>query len=148
MRILLIDYSSGIKTLMPLKLVTKLGDLGLNIALCDWILNFLTDRPQAVWMASTTSSTLTPNTSAPQGCVLSPLLYSLLTHDCVATHSSNTIIKFADDTTAIGLITGNNERAYRALTSWCQDNNLQLNVSKMKELIVDYSKYRNGPYTI
>ncbi|KAI3355088.1 hypothetical protein L3Q82_017870, partial [Scortum barcoo] len=46
------------------------------------------------------------------GCVLSPLLYSLFTHDCVATHSSNTIIKFADDTTVIGLITGDNETAY------------------------------------
>ncbi|KAI3366907.1 hypothetical protein L3Q82_009551 [Scortum barcoo] len=66
---------------------------------------FLTGRPQAVRMGSTTSSTLTLNTGAPQGCVLSPLLYSLFTHDCVATHSSNTIIKFADDTTVIGLIT-------------------------------------------
>ncbi|KAI3358887.1 hypothetical protein L3Q82_015279 [Scortum barcoo] len=65
----------------------------------------MTGRPQAVWMGSTTSSTLTLNTGAPQGCVLSPLLYSLFTHDCVATHSSNTIIRFTDDTT-IGLITG------------------------------------------
>ncbi|KAI3374141.1 hypothetical protein L3Q82_005996 [Scortum barcoo] len=81
---------------VPSKLVTKLRDLGLNSALCDWILNFLTGRPQAVRMGSTTSSTLTLNTGAPQGCVLSPLLYSLFTHDCVATHSSNTIIKFAD----------------------------------------------------
>ena len=39
------------------------------------------------------------NTGAPKGCVLSPLLYSLFTHDCVATHASNSIIKFADDTT-------------------------------------------------
>ncbi|KAI3374486.1 hypothetical protein L3Q82_006297 [Scortum barcoo] len=28
----------------------------------------------------------------------------------------------------------------RALTSWCQDNNLQLNVSKTKELIVDFRR--------
>ena len=76
--------------------------------------------------------------------MLSPLLYSLFTNDCVANHSSNTIIKFADDTTSIGLIKGNDEMAYReevrALTSWCQDNNLHLNVSKTKELIVDYRK--------
>ncbi|KAI3369307.1 hypothetical protein L3Q82_007558 [Scortum barcoo] len=90
---LFIDYSSAFNTIVPSKLVTKLRDLGINSALCDWILNFLTGRPQAVRMGSTTSSTLTLNTGAPQGCVLSPLLYSLFIHmhDCVATHSSNTI---------------------------------------------------------
>ena len=41
--------------------------------------------------------------------MLSPLLYSLFTHDCVAKHNSNTIIKFADDTTVVGLINDNNE---------------------------------------
>jgi hypothetical protein len=53
------------------------------------------------------------NTGAPQGCVLSPLLYSLFTHDWVATHISNSILKFADDTTVVGLMTNINETAYR-----------------------------------
>ncbi|KAK5853457.1 hypothetical protein PBY51_014606 [Eleginops maclovinus] len=143
-RMLFIDYSSAFNTIVPSKLIIKLRDLGLNSALCDWILSFLTGRSQAVWMGKITSSTLTLNTGAPQGCVLSPLLYSLFTHDCVATHSSNTIIKFADDTTVIGLITDGDETAYReevrALTSWCQDHNLHLNVNKTKEQIVDYRK--------
>ncbi|KAI3373857.1 hypothetical protein L3Q82_022429 [Scortum barcoo] len=115
-RMLFIDYSSAFNTIVPSKLVTKLRDLGLN-------------------------------NSALAVCSASPLLYSLFTHDCVATHSSNTIIKFADDTTVIGLITGvDDERRpterseVRALTSWCQDNNLQLNVSKTKELIVDFRR--------
>jgi hypothetical protein len=92
------------------------------------------------------------NTGAPQGCVRSPLLYSLFTHDCVGKHDSNTIIKFADNTTVVGLITDNDETAYRKevreLAVWCQDNNLSLNVSKTKGLIVDYRKRRanQAPY--
>jgi hypothetical protein len=74
---------------------------------------------------------------APQGCVLSPLLYSLFTPDCTARHDSKTIIKLADDTTVVGLITDNDETAYREevrdLTMWCKDNNLSLNVIKTKE---------------
>uniref|UniRef100_A0A674EM76 non-specific serine/threonine protein kinase n=1 Tax=Salmo trutta TaxID=8032 RepID=A0A674EM76_SALTR len=70
------------------------------------------------------------------GCVLRPLLYSLFTHDCLAKHDSDTIIKFADDTTVVGLITDSDETAYREevreLAVWCQDNNLSLNVIKTK----------------
>jgi hypothetical protein len=45
--------------------------------------------------------------------MLSPLLYSLFTHDCVVMHASNSIIKFADYTTVVGLITNNDEKDYR-----------------------------------
>ena len=78
--------------------------------------------------------------------MLSPLLYSLFTHDCMARHDSNTIIKFADDTTVVGLITDYDKTAYREEVrdpaGWCQNNNLSLNVTKTKEMIVDYRKRR------
>jgi hypothetical protein len=89
--------------------------------------SILPDGPQVVRVGNITSAPLTLNMGAPQACVLSPLLYSLFTHDCVATHDSNTIIKFADDTTVVGLITGNDETAYREevsdLTVWGRNNN-------------------------
>ena len=47
----------------------------------------------------------------------------------------------------VGLITDNDETDYREevrdLAVWCQDNNLSLNVSQTKDLIVDYRK--GGP---
>ncbi len=49
------------------------------------------------------------------------------------------------------LISNNDETAYldevERLTSWCQDTCLSLNVSKTKELIVDFRKRHLRPYT-
>ena len=62
----------------------------------------------------------------------------------MATHSSNIVIKYADDTTVMGLIDSDDESAYRDevsnLTRWCEENNLSLNVAKTKELIVDFRR--------
>ena len=58
--------------------------------------------------------------------------------------SQPAIIKFADDTTVIGLITGGAETDYREevaqLVSWCHTNNLSLNAEKTKEMIIDLRK--------
>ncbi len=136
-RLLFIDYSSAFNTIVPTKLAVKLSDLSLNTSHCDWIQDFLTARPQVVKVGQFTSNSITLNVGAPQGCVLSPLLYSLYTHDCVSSHSSTSIVKFADDTVVLGLINNNDEAAYldevERLTSWCQDNCLSLNVSKTKK---------------
>ncbi len=111
-RLLFIDYSSAFNTIVPTKLAVKLSDLGLNTSLCDWIQDFLTARPQVVKVGQFTSNSITLNVGAPQGCVLSPLLYSLYTHDCVSSHSSTSIVKFADDTVVLGLVSNNDEAAY------------------------------------
>ena len=55
--------------------------------------------PELVRVGSTTSAMMILYIGAPLGCRLSSLLYSLFPHDCRAWHDSNTIIKFADDTT-------------------------------------------------
>eukprot|EP00061_Rhincodon_typus_P015820 g43720.t1 len=46
-----------------------------------------------------TSSMMTLNAGAPKGCVLSPLRYSLYTHDCVAKFRMKAIYKFVENTT-------------------------------------------------
>ncbi len=95
-------------------------------------------------MSATTPRALPHWAGAPQGCVLSPLLFTLLTHDCTAMFSSNHIIKFADDTTVVGLISNNDETHYREevaqLAEWCGANNLSLNVEKTKEIVLDFRR--------
>ncbi len=69
---LFIDLSLAFNTIIPQQLINKLNLLGLNNSLCNWILDFLTGRPQSVRVGHNTSSTTTLSTGAPQGCVLSP----------------------------------------------------------------------------
>ncbi|KAK3553052.1 hypothetical protein QTP86_031185, partial [Hemibagrus guttatus] len=61
---------------------------------------------------------------------------------------SNHIIKFADDTTVVGLISKNDEPAYREevrrLMAWCKANNLSLNIDKTKEMAVDFRRAQSG----
>ena len=145
-RMLFVDYSSAFNTVIPHKLTHKLYTLGLHPTLCDWLLDFLTGRPQSVRIGNRTSASIITNIGTPQGCVLSPILYTLFTHDCVASDKDNIILKFADDTAVIGRITAGDEAAYRrevaSLVTWCEDNNLTLNTDKTKEMIVDMRKRR------
>ncbi|KAI3352194.1 hypothetical protein L3Q82_005162 [Scortum barcoo] len=105
-RMLFVDFSSAFNTVIPDKLTLKLHNLGLPSSLCHWIRDFLTNKPQVVRIGDNTSSTLVLSTGTPQGCMLSPALFTLFTSDCSAINSTNTIVKFADDTTVVGLIIG------------------------------------------
>ena len=77
------------------------------------------------------------------------------TNDCTSFSESVKIAKFADDTTIIvDLISNNDESVYIEvicdLTTWFDNNNLLLNPTKTKEMIIDFhkNKVNNGPVTI
>ncbi len=148
-RLLFLDFSSAFNTIIPQTLVQKLSSLGLRPTMGNWVLDFLTNRPQTVRIHNTISSSITLSTGSPQGCVLSPLLFTLLTSDCSARHPSCHIVKFADDTVVVGRITDNDESEYREevehLMQWCRGNNLCINVKKTKEMVVDFRRDRRPP---
>ncbi len=134
-------------TIIPDTLQNKLTQLSVPTSICQWITSFLTDRQQLVRLGKFSSNTCTISTGAPQGCVLSPLLFFLYTNNCTSKDPSVKLLKFADDTTLIGLIQDGDESAYRQevkeLAVWCSLNNLELNTLKTVEMIVDFR--RNPP---
>lgn len=95
-----------------MKLIEKSHILNFPVDVCNWILDFLYDRPQVVKIKSNFSSLLVLNTGAPQDCVLSPSLYSILTFYCEALDENSLILEYADDTSKAGLIKNENESLY------------------------------------
>ena len=106
--------------------------------------NFLLNRPQSVKVKNSLSKPLILNTGDRQGCVLSPFLFTLFTNDCVSVDQYVLVTNFSDDTTVEGFIENADETAYRdevqRMVGWYADNNLELNVSKTKEMIVDFRR--------
>ncbi|KAI3360621.1 hypothetical protein L3Q82_002487 [Scortum barcoo] len=101
-RMLFVDFSSAFNTVIPDKLIlTEAPQPGtaLIAALCHWI----RDSPHQQASGGENRGQHILSTDTPQGCVLSPALFTLFTSDCSTIHSTNTIVKFADDTTVVGL---------------------------------------------
>ena len=141
-RILFVDFSSAFNTIQPHILMEKLIKMKVNSNIVLWIHNFLTNRIQYVKFNGVKSDILVINTGAPQGCVLSAFLFTIYTTDCTSSSGSIVIIKYADDTVIIGLLKCDDDVKYRMevdrFCNWCDDNHLNLNVSKTKEMVIDF----------
>ena len=153
-RCLFINYSFAFNTMQPHVLIERLAAYNVLARLQLLVLDFLANRQQYVRTQSELSSIITINTGAPQGCVLSAFLFIVFTNAVSQCSSNCKIIKYADDTVVIGLISDNNEDEYRQTVSyvsdWCSENYLDLNVTKTKEMILDMRKKQNSktPVTI
>jgi hypothetical protein len=99
----------------------KLSGLGVHPKLILWIVSFLVDRLQSVCYDRMLSDSRSTSTGSPQGTVLSPVLFTLYTNDCVGTETTP-LIKYSDDTALQDL--SNSDSAYLQevdkFTAWCK----------------------------
>ena len=146
LRLLFVDFSSAFNTIQPYVLIDKLNSMGVHASIIKWIDSFMFNRTQYVTVNEVVSSIMHISTGAPQGCVISPILFILYTNDCVCYQNDCLMLKFADDTILAGLIS-NSETNYRNaivhLAEWCSKNFLHLNATKTKEIVIDYRTKAN-----
>ena len=106
-RALFIDFSSAFNTINPKILVDKLVRYDLHPNILNWLYDFLTNRKQRVITSLSTSESLSTSTGSPQGCVISPLLFSMYVVDMPSVNSNIKLVKYADDTVIMELLSDN-----------------------------------------
>ena len=102
-RLLFVDFSSAFNTVEPYVLLKRLTDLHVNSDLVLWI-RVLRDRPQRVCVNGHLSEEVVLNSGAPQGCVLSSMLFSVYTNHMNLQTAVTCLFKFADDIALVGLL--------------------------------------------
>ena len=151
-RTLFVDFSSAFNTIQPHILIPKLKAMNFPNYISLWLLDFLVERPQFVFIkfkdSCVSSDLLVTNTGAPQGTVLAPILFSIYTNDCSTVFDNIPILKYADDTSIQALVSNdidlcNYYSEIERFVQWCDSHYLLLNVSKTKELVFDFRKAGN-----
>ncbi len=142
-RILFVD-SAPLLTPSSRTLFRKMTPLSIPTSICQWITSVLTDRQQ-LEAGKIHIQPCTISTGAPQGCVLSPLLFSLYTNDYTSKDPLSS--SWSLQTTPHWSASFRTRRsAYRQevkeLAVWCSLTNLELNTLKTV-MTVDFR--RNPP---
>jgi len=116
--------------------------MGVSSLIVEWYYSFLTNRTQYVKVHQAASDPKSISTGAPQGCVSSPVLFTIYTNECVSKHLHNYIVKFSDDTAKLSLLYRDQDTvSYRSeikqFVDWCDAHHFMVNVTKTEELIFD-----------
>ena len=108
-------------------LLKRLIDLHVSSNLVQWIRDFLRDRPQPVCVNGYLSEEVILNSGAPQGCVLSPMLFSIYTNHMYLQTAVTCLFKFTDDMALVGLLLNEDSLAtyfshVSFLNEWCEES--------------------------
>ena len=116
----------------------KLLKFNVNPKLILWIVNFLVSCSQTVRLPATLLSSCSLSTSSLQGTVLSPIFFIRYTNHCTGADTTPGI-KSSDNSAMEDLSNSDSVdfAEVERFSNWCRDNSLDLNVKKIKEMLID-----------
>ena len=139
-RVFVLDFSKAFDRIDYNILLGKLATMDVPQILVNWVRSFLTNKKQHVKLNGFVSHWRAVNVGASQGTVLGPIL--VMVNDLL--NYSKDRWKYVDDTSASETVTPQTNSTLQLLVdevvSWTTPNKMKLNVSKCKELIVQFSK--------
>src|SRR6218665_3265785 len=136
--IISLDFAKAFDTVRHSALAQKLSSLELPDSIYNWLVEFLQDRTHSILFAGRRSPVASINASIIQGSILGPSEYVVSASDLHPVHGQNRIAKFADDTYLIipSSMRHTTDEELGSVRKWAIANNLKLNASKSKEMIV------------
>ena len=142
--LILLDFSKAFDTVNHRLLIEKLKILGFQENACSWIKSYLSDRYQAVKIGSEISSWEKIKNGVPQGSILGPLLFTILTSDMRKCFWYGSYHEYADDTQKydttsvenVNQCISNANEDLQRVTEYCKNNFLILNEDKCKYMFI------------
>ena len=91
------DFSKAFDSVRHDFLIQKLIKIGINSSLLNWIIDYFSNRIQAVNVHGCLSSDKQVSSGVIQGSVLGPIFFTIYVNDIDHVIKSSTILKYADD---------------------------------------------------
>ena len=140
-RLLLLDYTKAFDLINHHILMNKLELLDLPPFLLKWVAAFLTNRRQQVRIGNHSSDWMNLKGGVPQGTRLGPVLFILMINDLQL--KSCMTYKYVDDTNILEISKDPQsvslQIAATEASQWSKDNDMVINASKTKELVINFS---------
>lgn len=144
-RTLFVDYSKAFDHVDHGIVLHKMMKLKVQPYIIKWMHSFLYNRQQRVKINQFTSEWVTLNGGVPQGSWLGPYLFLIHINDLT---SANTLLKFIDDITETEIVERSApsqlQLSVDSIGDWSEENHMNINVKKTKEMIMDMSVKNNS----